>query len=285
MRFFLRTRKFRICAAVISLVLIGSIVMWIVGGIFSPGSGIMGVIISPFQQLITGVGNAVSDFGKKLNDGNALLLENKQLEEELNKLRNETAQMQEITQQNEFYRDYLEIKEKNPDFKFCDAKLISMDTDDPFKCFTINRGSSDGISLYDPVISGNYLLGYVSSLGLTTCKVTTILSPEIVMGANDSRTSDTGLITGTADFAAEGKVRFYNLARSCNVAVGDFVITSGEGVFPEGLLIGTVDNIKSENYTSSIYATVIPFADFSDIRNVMVITDFAGQGTLGQAVE
>ena len=124
-------------------------------------------------------------------------------------------------------------------------------------------------------------MGYISQVGLTTSKVTTILSPQIVAGANDSRTGDTGVISGTADFAAEKKLKFYNLTRDCQIAVGDTVITSGEGLFPDGLLIGTVETIKSDSNTSSLYSTVIPFVDFTDIRNVMVITDFEGQGALG----
>ena len=64
------------------------------------------------------------------------------------------------------------------------------------------------------------------------------------------------------------------------MAVGDYIVTSGEGIFPEGLLIGSVKSIGSEKYNTSIFATVEPFADLDDIRDVMVITDFEGQGGL-----
>lgn len=281
MRFFLRTKKFKVCLSVIAVVLVLCIAVRIIGGILSPGSGLWGTIIAPFQQLATYISQSVDNLQKKYNEGNELLLENQKLKEENDALRKQNADYEETMRQNEFYKDYLEIKDLNPDFTFCDAKLISVDKDDLYRSFVINKGSADGVKAYDPVIIGNSLVGYISKVGLTTSKVTTILSPEIVAGADDSRTGDTGIISGTADFAAENKLKFYNLTRDCQVAVGDTVVTSGEGLFPDGLLIGTVETIKSDSNTSSIYSTIAPFVDFTDIRNVMVITHFEGQGALG----
>jgi rod shape-determining protein MreC len=282
MRFFLKTRKFKITLAIIAAIIALLIVLRIIGGMLSPGSGIIGTIIAPFQDMATGISGAIKDLDKKFNQGNELLLENQQLKEELDKLRKDSAELDSTKRQNEFFKDYLEIKETNPDFAFCDARLIAIDKDDPYHNFTINKGSSSGVSQYDPVIIGNYVVGYISHVGLTTSKVTTILSPEITMGANGSRSGDAGILSGTADFAQNGKVKLYNLARSCNIVVGDTIVTSGEGLFPEGLLIGSVDSVKNDTYTSSLYATVTPFVNFDDIRDVMVITHFDGQGALGE---
>lgn len=280
MRFYFRTKKFKICVAIICSVIVFCIIIRVIGGVLSPGSGILGTIAAPFQSFFTTVSNTFKDLDKKFNEGNELLLENHKLKEENDALRKDKTELEVLERENAFYKDYLGIKESNPDFAFCDARLIAVDKDDIFKTFTLNKGSADGVEQYDPVIVGNSLIGYVCQVGLTTCKVSTLLNPEIVAGAIDSRTGDAGIITGTADFAKEGKIKLYNLARSCQVAVGDTVITSGEGLFPDGLLIGTVESIKSDSYTSSLYATVVPLADFDEIRNVMIITDFEGQGLL-----
>ena len=58
------------------------------------------------------------------------------------------------------------------------------------------------------------------------------------------------------------------------------MVTSGEGIFPSGLLIGTIQSIGSDKYNTSIYAEVKPFVDFDSINGVMVITEFEGQGGL-----
>lgn len=182
--------------------------------------------------------------------------------------------------ENEYYKDYLEIKDKNPDFKFEPATVISRDNTDPYLSFVINKGSANGVKENDPVITDAGLVGYISEVGLTTSKVATILSPDIVIGALDNRTNDSGVVSGTLEQAKEGNTKLFNLSRSCNVAVGDYVVTSGEGIFPSGLLIGTIKSIGTDEYNTSIYANIDPFEDISEIREVMVITDFEGQGSV-----
>ena len=87
MRFFFKTRKFKIGVAVLCIVLVASIVVRIISGVLSPGSGVLGVIISPFEQLFHSISDSINDFSEKLNDGQNLMLENKRLREELAQLR------------------------------------------------------------------------------------------------------------------------------------------------------------------------------------------------------
>ena len=94
----------------------------------------------------------------------------------------------------------------------------------------------------------------------------------------DNRTNDSGVVSGALDAAKDGKTKLINLSRSCNVAVGDYIVTSGEGIFPEGLLIGVIQSIGNDEYNTSIFAAVKPFAKIDEIREVMVITEFEGQG-------
>ena len=132
------------------------------------------------------------------------------------------------------------------------------------------------------VVVGNEagVVGYISELGTSTAKVTTILSHTLTMGALDNRTSDSGIVSGTIRYAEKNRCMFYNLSRSCSVAIGDYVVTSGEGIFPDGLIIGEIESIGSDKIDNSIYAVISPFVDFSEIKNVMVITEFDGQGGL-----
>lgn len=282
MRFFLKTKKFRIMAVTAAVIVALFLCLKLIGGIISPASDLLGSVFSPIQTAFSDASHYFSDLNKKLNDGEKLLAEKKELQEQLSDMRKQIADYDDMKSQNEFYKNYLDIKEENPDYEFCDAKLISRDKDDNYSSFTVNKGTLNGVSAYDPVIIDNYLVGYISEAGLTTSKVTTVLSPSLTFGANDARTDDAGVISGNASLAENGYTKFYNLPPSCTVAVGDYICTSGEGIFPSSLLIGTVESIKSNSYSSSIYAEVKPFADFDDIRNVMIITYFGGQGGLGE---
>jgi len=151
MRFFFRSRQFKIIISVFLAVIILATVFRILGKKMAPTADIAGTIAAPFQSLATKISEMFSDLSVMLSDGNELLLENTKLESEINELRNQMSDYDEISAQNEFYKKYLGLKEANPDFEFAPATLISRDSDDPYGSFVINQGSSAGISLYDPV--------------------------------------------------------------------------------------------------------------------------------------
>lgn len=278
MRFFFRSKQFKIILVVAVSLLLLSIISFAIGGVLSPQSNILGMFTAPLRTAATEIANSFRDIGKAYKDGNKIMLENAQLESEINELREQLKDYEKAIGENEFYKEYLELKENNKDYKFTSAKLISIDKDDPYKGFVINRGSLHSIKENDPVITSAGLVGYITEVGLTTSKVTTVLSPELIAGALDNRTADSGLLSGNLEFAEKGLTKFYNLSRSCSIAIGDYVVTSGEGIFPEGLLIGTITSIGSDKYNTSIYAEVEPFVNIDELRNVMVITDFEGQG-------
>lgn len=280
MRFFFRSRQFKIILTTLLVVLAVGVILVVIGGKMSPQADIIGSITAPFRAAWTQISTSVSTFAEALSGGTEAELHNAELEAELTDLRDKLAQYEEAKAENEFYKNYLEIKDQNPDFKMTKANLISRDALDPFKGFTINKGSADGISENDPVITHEGLVGFVSSVGRNTSKVVTVFSPDITMGALDNRTEDSGLISGTLETAEKGMTRFYNLSRSCSIAVGDYVVTSGQGIFPEGILVGTIRSVGSDQYNTSIFAEIEPFVDIQEVKSVMVITNFEGQGGL-----
>lgn len=280
MRFFFRSRQFKVLVSVILVLIVFSVACIIVGGKMSPQANIFGTIAAPFRTAFTKMSNAISDLADSYTEGNNLMIKNSELQSEINALREQLADYEKVTAENEFYKDYLEIKDNNPDFDFTPATLISRDKEDPYKGFVINKGSTSDIAENDPVITDAGLVGYITEVGLTTSKVATILSPDITLGALDNRTNDSGIVSGSLTQAKDGNTKFLNLSRSCNVAIGDYVVSSGEGIFPAGLLIGTIQSIGSDEYNTSIYAAVKPFVEMDEIREVMVITNFEGQGGL-----
>ncbi len=278
MRFFFRSRQFKIIVAIVASVVLLTTISAIIGKNMAPQAGLGGTIIAPFQKLVTTIDNFFTDVNKKWNSGEKLATENDELKKEINKLREELVDYQTAVSENEFYKKYLEIKDANTDFEFCPAMLISTDPDDLFKGFVIDAGANVGVKRYDPVITEAGLVGYITEVGITTSKVTTILSPELVCGVYDSRTSDAGAVSGDRELAKNDMTKLYNLPRTCDVTVGDIIVTSGNGIFPDKLVIGTVDNIQSDPISSSLCAGIIPAVNFDEIRNVMVLTDFEGKG-------
>ncbi len=277
MRFFFKSRQFKIALAVVAVIVALSVLFNVTGGTFSPHTSIFGAVAAPFQAAANGISNAAKGFKEKVENNEAVVLENARLKEQIDELNSRIADYDSLKSENDFLKDYLEIKKENPDFQFKNASVIARDSTDVFMGFNVNAGSLAGVKMYDPVITSAGLVGYVSQVGLTTSKVTTVLNPEIAAGAVDSRTSDAGVIGGTLEDANNGNTRMYNIQRSSVIAIGDYVVTSGSGVFPSGIAIGKIVNISKEDYTSSLYAVVEPFVNISEIKEVMIITDFNGK--------
>lgn len=280
MRFFFRSRQFKIILIILAALLCIAVLGRWVGGNASPQGSILETVIAPFQKVATAISDYVIDIKTRLNDSGKLIEENEKLKSKNAELVGQIVDYEEIKDQNEFYKDFLEIKDKNPDYKFQSAKLISTDPTDPYCGFNINKGILDGIAVKDPVITSEGLIGYISEVGASYSKVTTLISTDINIGAIDIRSSDAGVVSGSVETAKEGFAKLYNLPRSASVAVGDYITTSGGGVFPTGLVIGMVEDIKYDAVSTSLYAVIKPAVDLEKIKNVMVITSFSGQGDI-----
>ncbi len=281
MRYFFKSRRFKIAAAILSVLILISVIATIAGGVLSPQQSILGSVISPFQSAFTSVSNFFKDLNRDINGSENLARENAKLKSEIDRLTSSLLNYEAAVSENDYLRDYLGIKDSNTDYQFEQAKLIGRDTDDPFGTFTANKGSIHGVEVYDPVVDSSGLIGYVSEVGTSYCKVTTVLSPDIKIASFDRRTGDLGVLSGLLSAAENGNTRLSNLSRNCSVAIGDYIVTSGGGVFPEGLLIGTVSAVGND-YNSLIYADIKPAADIDNLRDMMIITYFSGQTNLGE---
>lgn len=280
MRFFLRSKRFKIICGITAGLIALSIVLRLIGGVIAPQASILGAVAQPVRSVATYFSNKIDDFKTKYYTGDQLLKENQKLQSRLDELTSQVVDYNDLKKENDFLKGFLEIKEKHKDWKFESATLISRDHGDSGASFTINKGSVNGVSARDPVITSSGLVGYITEVGPSYSKVTTILSEDINVGGLDYRTSDVGVVSGDAKYVKKGQCVLKNLPRSCSVALNDIVVTAGGEIFPEGLVIGTIESISSDENQTAITAVLKPGTDISEIRDVMVLTYFEGQGTL-----
>ncbi len=252
------------------------------GGIATIPQTIVGVVVSPAQSLVTSVSDGVSGFFSGLFNGGKLQEQVDLLNKENADLRNQLVDYYELKQENDWYTEILGLHEQHTDYTFASGRVIGRNPSDPYGNFTISAGQNAGVSVNDPVLTTNGdLVGVVYEVGLTYSKVRTILDPQSKVSAQVSRTGDTGYTLGsTVEMARQRMVRMSTLERSSAVAKGDYIITSGVGgIYPHGLLIGTVRDISSASDGMTLNATIELFADVTTLKQVMVICSFDGQGT------
>ena len=156
------------------------------------------------------------------------------------------------------------------------AFVIGRDPLDEFGGFTLDQGSTDGVAVNDAIISDRgYLLGVVVEVDATSCKVMTILHPSFNAAGVISRTRENGIITGSADYAADGACVLTNLNRNTLTQKSDQVITTGlGGVFPADVLVGVVKEVVPEVSGKSSIAVITPGTDPRTVRHAFIITNF-----------
>ena len=127
----------------------------------------------------------------------------------------------------------------------------------------------------DLVITDDGMVGYVSNVTPTYCDVTTVIDTNMQAGALITRTREVGIAEGDYALMDEGNLKLAYLDPDSGVVIGDTVETSGRGgVFPKGIMIGTVERIVPEENGISNYAVIKPFVDVEKVTNVFIITDF-----------
>lgn len=241
---------------------------------------IVGTITAPVQSLTSGLSGSITGFLDQFLRASEISQENEQLREENRKLIEQMVDYENYKHENESLKEQLGIQEENPQWETMTASVIGRDSSDQFYSFTIDKGTLDGVSYQDPVITADGLVGIVSEVGPVFAKVTTILDVRLNVACQDVRTQDVATISGDIEMAQQGKCKMSLIPRESGIAKGDIVQTAGtSGLYPQGIVVGRVSDVGFEPQGTMMYAVVEPANDIKSIKDVVIITSFKGQGS------
>lgn len=279
---FFKSKLFIILIFVI-LFLSGFMLSFAVGGGKMPHKQLIGVVMTPVETFFSNIGNGVSGFFSSYTNYSALEAENTELKNKVNDLQTHLNDNLYLEQENDRLRALLGLKEENTEFQFASADVVSRSTDGYGGKLTLNVGTNSGIKNKNVVVTGEGLVGMVTDVGLNWATVTTILDPQLAVGAAVSSTMDTGMTEGTPELKTEGLCKLSYMDVSIIVKRGDIIETSGlGGTFPKNLTIGEITEIVTESQGLSMYAKVKPAVDIANVKRVYIITNFDNAGVLDE---
>ena len=237
---------------------------------------LLSVVLTPLQKVTSALSGGAASVWEKYTSIDDVMDRNEQLEAENAELRQQMVDYDRIKAENDAYKALARIQDTNSEATYVSAFVIGRDPLDEFGGFTLDQGGTDGVAVNDAIISDRgYLLGVVVEVDATSCKVMTILHPSFNAAGVISRTRENGIITGSADYAADGQCVLTNLDRATEARKGDQVITTGlGGVFPANLLVGTVQEVVPEQSGKSSSAVILPGADPRTVKHVFIITEY-----------
>ncbi len=237
---------------------------------------LLSVVLTPLQKVTSALSGGAASVWEKYTSIDDVMDRNEQLEAENAELRQQMVDYDRIKAENDAYKALARIQDTNSEASYVSAFVIGRDPLDEFGGFTLDQGSTDGVAVNDAIISDRgYLLGVVVEVDATSCKVMTSLHPSFNAAGVISRTRENGIITGSADYAADGQCVLTNLDRATEARKGDQVITTGlGGVFPANLLVGTVQEVVPEQSGKSSSAVILPGADPRTVKHVFIVTEY-----------
>ena len=195
------------------------------------------------------------------------MVTNRRLTDETLLLRRKLVDAQEVSQENARLRELVAFKKDTP-YKVICARVIGKNPSNWSASLIIDRGSSSGIRKGFVCVTYLGLCGRVVGVDERTSSVMLINDPNLCVSALIQRSRQEGLVCGSLS----GVLLMKYLPKECDIQVSDTVITSGlTGMFPKGILIGTVSEIRDEFSGASRYAVVKPAVETSALEELLVI--------------
>ena len=232
-----------------------------------------------FHSTTSGIANVFDGYVNLVNlkqENERLNLRVQALEEELNHYINSSVQFNLLREQ----LQYLEEKPENKVF----AEVIGESTDNFHHILLINKGREAGIRRNFPVVLREGVVGRIQSVSALQSVVQLIVDrrhrfPVLIQrsrermllqgdgGTLNLKAQDRGIAFGMGEGLTMNRIRML-----ADVESGDRIITSGlSGIFPKGLLVGTVTNVSRARHELFQTAQIQPIVDFNKLEGVFVI--------------
>ncbi|MDD6569068.1 rod shape-determining protein MreC [Acidaminococcus timonensis] len=271
-----KEQKARLGALVVILLLIGG-VLWDAFHRFPAVNTVLSTLTRPISFVVGGIGGGFKGTGNYFASKSALEKENAALKAENEELRQSNVELIGMKAENERLAKLLKFSNLHPQWKMVSARVISRDLGDFRDVILIDKGKADGLEVNMPVVNASGLIGIVDGVYPHMAKVLLISSTRSRIGGlnlrGDSRAA--GIVNGVA--GPDQLLEMRNLSRNADILPGDTIVTSGySGYHPEGLVIGTVEDVQMDAGGLTKTATIAPSVDYGHLEEARVITNYHG---------
>lgn len=234
-------------------------------------SNVVGTVFSPVQKGVAVSFNATKRFVHNIVLSGKNAKENKKLKEEILSLESQLRMVEGYKTENESLREILSLKDNRKDLINECANVIGRESDEMQSIITIDKGTKHGIDKNSVVFVPEGLVGMVCEAGYNYAKVKTIFDAESFVAAICLRSGDMGVVESVGSATKNGKCSMNYIDKAAKTVVGDVIETSGTGgIFPRGILIGKVTQIKEDDRSLSLSATIETSVNINNLDTVLV---------------
>ena len=232
----------------------------------------IGVVVTPFQDLTTGISSWVDETITSARNKTDLKEENTELKNQIAELLEENRRLAMYEGENARLSALLKIAQRYPDYESVGANIIAKDPGVWYDGFTIDKGTKANISANMVLIAPEGLVGKVLESGMTFSKAQSILDSRSSVPAMSMRTGDLGVVKGDYSLADDGLCIMEYIDAQAEIMVGDEIVTSHlSDIYPAGLAIGKVLELETDTNGLTKYAVIEPYVDLKHLDTILVI--------------
>ena len=238
-----------------------------------------GTLIIPIQNGLNRAGSWLSGRRSTQREADELAAENEELRNKIRELQEQNTILTENTMELEELRDLYALDREYAYYDKVAADVIANTDGNWFNRFTINKGENDGIHENRNVLSDGGLVGIVTKTGPDWAQVRSIIDDGSSVSSMILVTSDNCIVSGDLSMVDQGKMLLTDLNIDSQVSIGEKIITSNiSDKYLPGILIGYVDEIGEDQNHLMQTGAVLPAADFSNLKHVLVILETKNTG-------
>lgn len=242
---------------------------------------VQNIIYKPVHSVVTIFGN--------IKDIKHVYEENQLLREKIAEYKSIVYEVQELKKENKELRSILEKDDSISDYRPIHATVISRSPESWVSQVTVNKGSKHGVRDNMAVITAEGMIGKIQSTSQFTSTVQLLTGFDqfnqiSAMISKEGEEEDIFGIIENYDEDTESLMFKIIDESEKDVEKGDLVISSGMGgVFPSGLIIGTVEEIVPDRYGLTSTALVSPSANLYKINNVIIVDRLLGEEAIDES--
>jgi rod shape-determining protein MreC len=234
-------------------------------------------VVAPVQRGVQDITRPVGDWIDGVTSRGSLETQNRKLRHEVESLRNQVGQAQDLEQQNEQLRHQLGLTFLG-DLKTIGAQVISGASGNFETTVEIDQGTKRGVAKGMPVVSDRGLVGRVVEVSRSSATVLLITDPSSSVAVRLPRSRATGVASGQS---GDDKLAVDFVNPDAKVKAHDPVVSAGQqdGLYPPGIPIGTIASVAKSPGANQYDITVKPAVDLSQLEFVQVVRWLPPAGT------
>lgn len=216
------------------------------------------------------VSGKVLETEAEVTDYFSLKAANTQLAEENARLRSQARSAFEISDKRFFEKNDTIYGLK---YSYTTAKVINNSTDRRNNYITLNKGSMHGIRPQMAVVSPRGIVGVVKDVSEHYSTVLSFLHKAVRVSAKIKKNDNFGSLVWDGTNPDYGYLK--DIASYVKLQKGDTIVTTSfSDIFPEGIMVGTVDKLEEKPSDAFHLIRVKLSTNFNSLTYVYVISDF-----------